>query len=83
MQKCLTLNLAFPVTLSQEDFDSFTVQYGKQVKTGLNYADAASELGACIMHALACDGHLDNRERPEAIRHGDAEPYHAYGELAL
>lgn len=49
------------VTLFQTGRDRFTVVYGKQVKKGLTYADAASELGACLMHQAACDGVLDNR----------------------
>lgn len=39
---------------------SFSVQYGKQLDTGLSYAEACTELGAAIMHALACNGRLDN-----------------------
>jgi hypothetical protein len=38
----------------------FTVTYGKQIKHRLDYIDAATELGCCIMHALACDSLLDN-----------------------
>jgi hypothetical protein len=56
---------AFPISLKQTGIDSFTVTYGKQIKTRLPYGKAATELGACIMHALACDGKLDNRERGE------------------
>jgi len=63
---CITLpDLAWPVTLEQTGIDRFTVTYGKQVKSGLRYGQAATELGACIMHALACDGKLDNREKGE------------------
>ena len=59
----LTLDsLAFPIKLSQQGADKFTVTYGKQVKKDLNYDLAALELGACIMHALACDGLLDQSE---------------------
>lgn len=57
--------LAFPVTLYQNGVDNFTVEYGKQVRSGMNYAEAASELGKCIMHALSCDGKVDNREKGE------------------
>lgn len=58
---CLELNdLPFGITLSQTGIDKFTVQYGKQIKERLNYHNAALELGSCIMHALACDGKLDN-----------------------
>lgn len=41
---------------------AFRVTYGKQVKDYLDYADAAKELGACMMHALACEGKVDNRK---------------------
>jgi hypothetical protein len=57
--------LPFGVTLQQRGRDSFRVVYGKQIKDGLTYAQAAGELGAAIMHALACDERLDNREKGE------------------
>ncbi len=60
-------DLAFPIKLVQTGVDKFTVQYGKQVRKGLDYSQAAAEYGACVMHALACDGKLDNRERGEVI----------------
>jgi len=44
---------------------NFSVHYGKQIKDRLTYGQAATEYGACIMHTLACDGKLDNRERGE------------------
>jgi hypothetical protein len=53
------------IQLIQVGKDNFTVVYWKQVKDHLNYAKAALELGSCIMHALACDGILDNRMRGE------------------
>ena len=53
------------IKLIQTGVDSFTVVYGLQTKKSLRYVAAATELGACIMHALACDGKLDNRERGE------------------
>jgi len=55
-------DLAFPVTLTQQGPDKFTVTYGLQVRDKLTYTRAAMELGAAIMHALACDGKLDNSE---------------------
>ena len=55
----------YMITLTQTGIDRFTVQYGKQVKSNLTYAQAAAELGACIMHSRACDGVLDNREPGE------------------
>ena len=42
---------AWPITLDQYGPDNFTVTYGKQIKDELDYADAARELGYCIMHA--------------------------------
>lgn len=59
---CCALGKLIPVKLYQTGIDCFTVTYGKQVKSGLTYNDAACELGDCIMHALACNGKLDNRE---------------------
>lgn len=60
---CFSLNeLAFPVELQQQGRDNFTVVYGKQVKEKLTYGAACTELGAAIMHALACDGRLDNEK---------------------
>lgn len=69
------LSSGFPVRLIQTGFDQFTVQYGKQIKRGLNYGDAASELGACLMHLCACEGRLDNRTKAEARKAGDRKPY--------
>jgi 16S rRNA A1518/A1519 N6-dimethyltransferase RsmA/KsgA/DIM1 with predicted DNA glycosylase/AP lyase activity len=58
-------DLAFPISLSQKGRDNFTVVYGKQVAERLTYAQAAEEYGRSIMHALACDGKLDNRVKGE------------------
>jgi hypothetical protein len=55
----------FEIRLEQQGKDRFTVVYGLQVKKDLDYAAAASELGACIMHSLALEGKLDNRARGE------------------
>lgn len=63
MKLCIKLSsLAFPVTLEQHEggAKSFRVTYGKQVSDYLSYESAARKLGECIMHALACDGALDN-----------------------
>ncbi len=49
-----------PIRLFQTGKDSFTVEYGKQVKKFLTYSEAAKELGSCLMHALACRGCLNN-----------------------
>ena len=63
------------VTLTQTGFDRFTVQYGKQIRKGLDYSAAAAQFGSCVMHQAACDGHLDVRTRTEALEAGDAAPY--------
>lgn len=54
---------AWPIRLVQTSVDKFSVTYGQQIKVGLDYNHAATELGSCIMHALACKGKLDNREK--------------------
>jgi len=43
------------IAMAQTGRNKFTVIYGLQVKAGLNYAQAASKLGECIMHHLACE----------------------------
>lgn len=53
------------IELHQRGPDRFRVTYGRQVKDELTYSQAALELGADIMHWLACDAKLDNRERGE------------------
>lgn len=70
----LPISPAYPPTLYQTGFDKFAVRYGLQLKEGLSYAEAAAELGACIMHALACEGRLDNRTKAEARKAGDRYP---------
>ena len=62
------------IELQQTGFNRFTVVYGLQVKRGLHYDKAASELGACIMHLQACNGMLDNRTEFEARNDGDSSP---------
>lgn len=53
------------IQLSQTGIDRFTVRYGAQSDDNLTYGGAAAKLGQAIMHALACEGKLDNRERGE------------------
>ena len=52
------------IQLDQSDTKSalFTVTYGRQVKSGLTYSQACTELGQCIFHYLACEGGLNNEE---------------------
>jgi hypothetical protein len=40
---------------SQRTKKVYTVRYGKQTTTGLDYAQACHELGACLMHAFYCE----------------------------
>jgi hypothetical protein len=54
-------DLAFPIALHQLGVDRFEIRYGQQIDTGLSYAKACAKLGQAIMHALACDGRIDNR----------------------
>ena len=65
MKTLFTLStLAFPIALAK-DGGRYVVAYGRQLKKGLTYDQAALELGAAIMHALACDGQLvDNKDAP-------------------
>jgi hypothetical protein len=55
-------DLAFPIVLHQLGVNRFEVRYGQQVTTGLSYARACAEIGRSVMHALACDGRIDNAE---------------------
>ena len=51
------------IRLTQTGIDRFTVEYGAERHDNLNYRAAAAKLGAMVMHALACEGKLDNSER--------------------
>ncbi len=62
MSECYRVNInVWPIVLEQDGPNDFTVRYGQQVRDGLHYTAAARELGAAIMHALACEDRLDNR----------------------
>lgn len=60
-----TRGYGFGIKLEQAANGKFRVTYGKQVKDKLCYSEAAMKLGSCLMHALACEGNLDNRTRAE------------------
>jgi hypothetical protein len=47
------------ITLAQMSEGTFSVRYGIQFESGLNYSEAASKFGQCVMHALACEGVID------------------------
>lgn len=53
------------IKLTQQGKDSFTVTYGLEVKSKLDYNRAAEMLGSSIMHALSCEGLVDNRKKGE------------------
>lgn len=61
---CWKATICWDITLHQTGRDRFIVQYGAEVFKG-DYAAAAHRLGECIMHALACEDKLDNREKGE------------------
>jgi hypothetical protein len=50
----------YDIKVTQYKNKLFAVRYGKQVKMGLSYTEAAHEFGECAFHALACAGKLDN-----------------------
>ena len=50
----------YPVIVRQSDNRTFSVQYGKQLTSGLSYTEAAQEFGYCIFHALACEGKIED-----------------------
>ena len=52
------MDTAADVVLRQQGKDKFSVRYCSHFKEDLNYAEAAAELGACLMHAAACNGRL-------------------------
>ena len=63
MQEVFKIEIAgYDLVLLQNESDNFTVQYGAEVKSSLDYYQAAKSIGFCIMHALSCDGKLDNGE---------------------
>jgi len=61
-----TKEAGYPIVISQQGVDSFTVQYGKQFDRNLSYGEAAERFGLCLMHALSCQGKIDNRTEEEA-----------------
>ena len=52
----------YSIILQQRGPDEFFVQYGKEVNYCPSYDTAAEQLGLCIMHALACDGFINDIE---------------------
>jgi hypothetical protein len=59
---CFEIDISSRIALERLANKRFRVTYGKQVKSQLNYNDAAAELGLVLMHALQCEGRLDNED---------------------
>ncbi len=63
MQEVFKIEIAgYDIVLLQNEPDNFMVQYGAEVKSNLDYSQAAKSIGFCMMHALSCDGKLDDGE---------------------
>jgi hypothetical protein len=54
----------WPIQLYQHSANPkrYAVTYGCQYRTCMDYAEAAAELGQCIMHALRGDSMLDDED---------------------
>jgi hypothetical protein len=63
VRTCFAVTICWDIKLKQKGLDNFEVHYGAERYKGLVYESAAAKLGLCIMHALACEGLLDNREK--------------------
>ena len=52
----------FPIRLEQGvgGGKRFRVTYGQQIDSGLSYGNACKKLGEAILHALACEGKIEN-----------------------
>ena len=63
MKEVFKIEIAgYSVVLLQKEPDNFTVQCGAEVKSDLDYYQAAKSIGFCIMHALSYDGKIDDEE---------------------
>ena len=58
---CFETTICWRIALEQTGRNRFIVTYGAETHTGLSYEEASAKLGSSIMHALACEGRLDNR----------------------
>ena len=63
MKEVFKIEIAgYDIVLLQNDCDNFTVQYGAEIESNLDYSQAAKSIGFCIMHALSCDGKINDEE---------------------
>ena len=61
MQEVFKIQIVgYDIILFQNEPDNFTVQYGKEVKSNLDYSQAAKSIGFCVMHALSCDSKIND-----------------------
>lgn len=63
MKTCFETNIAgYIIKIEQQRSgkELFRVIYGQSVKNGLSYKQACTEIGACILHALCCEGLASN-----------------------
>ncbi len=56
-----TENLSYPVSIQRTGSNKYTITYGKQVETNLNWPRAVKSLGECIAHSLCCMGKFDRK----------------------
>jgi hypothetical protein len=51
----------YPVVIRQRKGSKmYSVQYGAEIHSGMTYQQAATKLGECLMHALACNGAISD-----------------------
>ena len=63
MQEIFKIEIAgYAIVLQQNEPDNFTVQYGEEIESNLDYSQAAKSIGFCVMHALSCDGKINDGE---------------------
>lgn len=61
MQEVFKIQIAgYDIVLSQNEPDNFTVHYGAEIESNLDYNQAAKSMGFCIMHALSCDSKIND-----------------------
>jgi len=49
----------YPVQIIATGVNRFNVVYGADIRTGLNWLEAAHEFGECVFHSLECAGKVD------------------------
>ena len=62
-----TEGLDTPVSIAQCHNDTYIVFYGAERIECYDYSHACGQLGASLMHSLACAGRLDLEEQNETI----------------